>query len=81
MGRALVAGIRPPSKKHILDALVKAYADYPVEMGRLDFTGRERPVQRGRRALETYCFSALHFRRIRFGRLIALGKKAALGNG
>jgi hypothetical protein len=37
MGRALVAWYRATGKKRILDALVRAYAEYPVPMGHLRF--------------------------------------------
>ncbi|MGO8752340.1 MAG: beta-L-arabinofuranosidase domain-containing protein [Thermoguttaceae bacterium] len=37
MGRALVAWYQATGEKPILDALVRAYADYPVPMGHLEF--------------------------------------------
>ena len=37
MGRALVAWYQATGEKRILDALVRAYADYPVPMGHLEF--------------------------------------------
>jgi hypothetical protein len=56
MGRALVAWYQATGEKRILDALVKAYADYPEAMGNLDFN-----VVSGLcnvdAALETYAYS------------------------
>ena len=56
MGRALVAWYQATGDKRILDALVKAYADYPVPMGNLDFTDVS-GLCNVDAALETYCYS------------------------
>ena len=56
MGRALVAWYQATGEKRILDALVKTYADYPVAMGNLDFTGVSGLCNIDA-ALETYCYS------------------------
>ena len=56
MGRALVAWYQATGEKRILDALVKAYADYPVPMGHLDFTNVS-GLCNVDAALETYAFS------------------------
>ena len=48
MGRALVAWYQATGEKPILDALVRAYADYPVPMGHLEFQRCERSVQHRR---------------------------------
>ncbi len=54
MGRALVAWYQATGDKRILDALVKAYADYPAAMGHLDFTNVS-GLCNVDAALETYC--------------------------
>jgi hypothetical protein len=56
MGRALVAWYQATGEKRILDALVKAYANYPVAMGRLDFTTVS-GLCNVDAALETYAYS------------------------
>ena len=56
MGRALVAWYQATGEKRILDALVKAYADYPVAMGHLDFNGVS-GLCNVDAALETYAYS------------------------
>ena len=56
MGRALVAWYEATGDKRILDALVKAYADYPVPMGHLDF-GDVSGLCNLDAMLETYSFS------------------------
>ena len=56
MGRALVAWYQATGDKRILDALVKAYADYPEAMGHLDFTDVS-GLCNVDAALETYSYS------------------------
>ena len=56
MGRALVAWYQASGEKRILAALVKAYADYPVAMGNLEFTDVS-GLCNVDAALETYAFS------------------------
>ncbi|MGA2032463.1 MAG: beta-L-arabinofuranosidase domain-containing protein [Thermoguttaceae bacterium] len=56
MGRALLAWYQATGDKRILAALVKAYADYPVAMGRLEFTDVS-GLCNVDAALETYCYS------------------------
>lgn len=57
MGRALVAWYMATGDKRILDALVKAYADYPTPMGHLEFQGDITGLCNLDALLETYRFS------------------------
>ena len=56
MGRALVAWYQATGDQRILDALVKAYSEYPVAMGNLDFNGVS-GLCNVDAALETYSYS------------------------
>jgi hypothetical protein len=56
MGRALVAWYQATGDKRILAALVRAYADYPVPMGHLDFNDVS-GLCNADAALETYSYS------------------------
>ncbi len=56
MGRALVAWYQATGEKRILEALVKAYSDYPVPMGHLQFNDVSGLCNLDA-MLETYAFS------------------------
>ncbi|MCY3022809.1 MAG: glycoside hydrolase family 127 protein [Planctomycetota bacterium] len=73
MGRALVAWYEATGDKRILDALVKAYSDYPVPMGHLHF-GDVSGLCNLDAMLETVSFSG--DRRVLDRALAALGTSA-----
>jgi uncharacterized protein len=57
MGRCLVTYYEATGDKRILDALVKAYAEFPTPMGHLEFQGDVTGLQNLEPLLEAYRFS------------------------